>query len=168
VVLDRIDFLLRMRLRGASSIVGAVFGGVLLLSVALFLAFGNARVPRILYFPSQSGARTLAELRYVPRHGGLEASVAEAADNVLLGPTRPDAQRLFAAGATVAAVMVSGRTLYVDLTPQVLNEDPEVPLSASDALPVLTRCLRLNFPRFSRVVYLIDGQVPRFPEKKKI
>ena len=29
------------------------------------------------------------------------------------------------------------------------------------------RC-ELNFPRFAEVVFFIDGQVPRFPEKKKI
>ena len=110
----------------------------------------------------------VAEMRYVPRHASVEESVEEAADNVLLGPTRHDALRLFARGATVTAVMVSGRTLYLDLTPQILVDDPEVPLKGPDALSALTRSLRLNFPRFSEVVYFIDGQVPSFEEKKKI
>ena len=37
-----------------------------------------------------------------------------------------------------------------------------------DALAGLTRSLRMNFPRFTEVIYLIDGQVPSFAEKKKI
>ncbi len=167
-MLDRLDFILRMRLRGAAAIVGGVFAGALVISLAWFLLFGNSRVARVLYFPAASGSRVLAELRLMPRHAGVEASVQETADSVLLGPTRPDADRLFPRGATVTAVMASGRTLYVDLTPQVLQADPEVPLATRDALNVLTRSLRQNFPRFTQVVYLIDGQVPRFAEEKKI
>jgi hypothetical protein len=167
-VLDRLDFLFRMRLRGASAAVGAAFAAVLVVSLALFLLLGNSRAARILYFPSVTGSRTLAEIRLVPRRAGVEKNVQETADSVLLGPTRPDAERLFPRGATVTAVMASGRTLYVDLTPQVLAADPEVPLKGEEALAVFTRSLRLNFPRFSEVIYLIDGQVPRFAEKKKI
>jgi hypothetical protein len=167
-VLDRFDFLLRMRLRGASAVVGAVFVATLAVSLALFFLFGNSRVARILYFPAAGGSRVLAEFRLVPRRAGMEANVEETADSVLLGPTRPDAQRLFARGATVSAVMLSGRTLYLDLTPQILEDDPEVPLKGEAALAVLTRSLRLNFPRFTQVVYLIDGQIPRFAEEKKI
>jgi len=37
-----------------------------------------------------------------------------------------------------------------------------------NALSALTRSIRMNFPRFTEVIYFIDGQAPRFPEKKKI
>jgi hypothetical protein len=167
-VLDRFDFLLRMRLRGAPAAIGVAIVGVLGASLLLFFLFGNARIGRVLYFPASGSGGIVAELRYVPRHQTVEDNVREAADNVLLGPTRHDALRLFARGATVTAVMVSGRTLYIDLTPQVLAEDPEVPLKGPDALAALTRSLRMNFPRFSEVIYFIDGQVPLFGEKKKI
>jgi len=167
-VLDRLDFLLRMRLRGTSAVIGAAFIGTLAVSLLLFIVVGNARVSRILFFPSQPQGRLVAEMRLVPRHATLEENVQETADNVLLGPTRHDALRLFPRGATVTAVMVSGRTLYVDVTPQVLEEDPEVPLKGADALAALKRSLKQNFPRFAEVIFFIDGQPPRFPEKKKI
>jgi hypothetical protein len=167
-VLDRLDFLLRMRLRGPAAAVGAAFAGTLVVSALLFLLVGNARVGRILFFPSQPPGRIVAEMRLVPRHPTLEENVQETADNVFLGPSRPDALRLFPRGATVSAVMVSGRTLYVDVTPQILVEDPEVPLKGSEALAALSRSLRQNFPRFAEVVFFIDGQAPHFPEKKKI
>jgi hypothetical protein len=167
-VLDRLDFLLRVRLRGAPAAIGAAFVGALAVSLLLFFLFGNSRTARILFFPSQPPGRIVAEIRFVPRHPTLEENVEETADNVLLGPTRHDALRLFPRGATVTAVMVSGRTLYIDLTPQVLVEDPEVPLKGQAALAALTRSLKLNFPRFGEVVFFIDGQAPRFSEKKKI
>ena len=166
-MLDRLDFFLRVRLRGTPAAIGGAFIGVLGVSLLLFFLFGNARIGRVLYFPSASGG-VVAELRYVPRHSTVEENVAEAVDNVLLGPTRHDALRLFARGATVTAVMVSGRTLYLDLTPQILVDDPEVPLKGPAALAALTRSLRMNFPRFSEVIYFIDGQAPRFEEKKNI
>jgi len=167
-VLDRFDFLLRIRLRGAPAAIGAALIGTFGVSLLLFFFFGNSRVGRILYFPAPPSGRVVAELRFVPRHPTVEENVEEAADNVLLGPTRHDALRLFARGATVTAVMVSGRTLYLDLTPQILGDDPEVPLKGPDALAALTRSLRMNFPRFTEVIYFIDGQAPHFVEKKKI
>ena len=167
-MLDRFDFLLRMRLHGAARGVGIAFASVLGVSLLCFFLWGNGRVARILYFPASAGRGQVAEMRYVTRHPGLEASVQEMVNSVLLGPTNPDAERLFARGAVVSAVMVSGRTLYLDLTPQVLMDDPETHRRGQEAFDILTRSLRRNFPRFADVVYLIDGQVPHFPDKKKI
>jgi hypothetical protein len=167
-VLDRLDFIRHMRLRGPSAAIGAAFAGTLVVSVLLFFLLGDSKVARIFFFPSQPPGRVVAEMRFVPRHPTLEENVQETADNVLLGPTRPDALRLFPRGATVTAVMVSGRTLYLDVTSQILVEDPEVPLKGSEALAAFARSLKRNFPRFAEVVFLIDGQVPHFPGKKKI
>jgi hypothetical protein len=165
VVLDRLDFLLRLRLGKAPAICGAAFLGTLALSLLLFLLIGNGLVQRTLFFPSLSGRRLLAEQRFVPRQGSLERDVGEVVAGVLLGPARPDAQRVFPRGATVQAVMASGRTLYVDLTPAVLAQDTEIPLKGRAALDALARTIRFDFPRFRDVVILIDGQSPRFNGK---
>lgn len=168
MVLDRFDFILRMRMRGAPAIIGAVFLGTLALSLLLFLLLGNGMVGRILFFPAQAGRRLIAEQRFLPRQGSIEKDVAELAEGVLLGPTRHDALRIFPRGGSVIAAMANGRTLYLDLSPQLLADDPEVPLKGQDALDALTQSLKFNFPRFKEVVFLIDGQSPRFAEKKKI
>ncbi len=167
-MLDRLDFLLRLRLRKAPAICGAAFLGALVLSLVLFLFLGNGRVERTLFFPSLAGRRIVAEQRFVPRQGSLEKDVQEVAEGVLLGPARPDAQRLFPRGVTVLAVMASSRTLYVDLSPALLAPDPEIPLTGRAALDALARSIRFNFPRFSQVIFFIDGQSPRFPGNKKI
>jgi hypothetical protein len=64
--------------------------------------------------------------------------------------------------------MINGRTLFLDLSPEVLVPDTDVPVSGQDALHDLERSIRFNFPRVKDVVFLIDGQQPRFGEKKKI
>jgi hypothetical protein len=167
-VLDRFDFIVRMRLRGRPAILGLVFLGVLVLALALFLLVGSRNEGRILYFPAQGGGRMVAEERFLPRKHSLEGNVAELVEGVLLGPTRNDAVRIFPRGASVISAMISGRTLYLNLSPRLLVDDPEVPLKGTDALTALARSIRFNFPRVREIVFFIDGQPPRFAEKKNI
>ncbi len=165
---SRLDFILDMRLRGRPAIVGYVILGVLLVSLVTFLLVGNRRVERILYFPREHGHGFLAEPRFLTRHRGAEDNIAELVSSVLLGPSRHDAARLFARGATVRAAMLRGHTLYLDLTARVLEVDPEVPLSGSEAFEALDKSILLNFPRVHEIVLYIDGQLPRPAAKKNI
>jgi hypothetical protein len=167
-VLDRLDFLLRMRLRGKPAILGLVFLGVLAFSLLFFLLLDNQGAARILYFPASAGRRMVAEERLLPRHWSLERDVTELAEGLLLGPTRHDALRIFPRGATVLSALVHGRTLYLDLSPRVLGEDPEVPLRGEEAFTAMARSIRFNFPRVREIVISIDGQIPRFAGKKNI
>ncbi len=167
-MLDRLDFLLRVRLRGKPALLGAALLAVFALSLSLFLLAGNGKASRVLYFPGLGGRRLVAEERLLPRHPTIEENVTELAEGVLLGPARNDALRLFPRGARVIAAFVTGRTLVLDLSPLVLLDDPEVPLRGKAALDALGRSLRFNFPRLREVVFYIDGQRPRFPGEKNI
>jgi hypothetical protein len=168
-VSDRLDFILRMRISRTPAIVGLVFLAALIISIMLFLFLGNKRDSQVLYFPSDSARHGLvAERRFVPRYGSLEKDVAALAEEILLGPSHVHSLRLFPRGAQVLATMVNGRTLYLDLSADVLAADDDVPLKGQDALEALKKTIVFNFPRFRDVVFLIDGQHPRFPEKKKI
>jgi hypothetical protein len=168
MVLDRFDFILRMRLRGRSAVFGFIFLGVLGLSLLLFLVLANGTMARVLYFPSINRSRLVAEERILPRHRSLEENIRELAEGVLLGPIRHDALRIFPRGGTVISSMVRGRFLYLDLSSRVLSDDPEVPLRGQAALDALSRSIRSNFPRIRAIIYFIDGQSPRFIEEKKI
>ncbi len=163
-----VDFILSMRLRGKAAIAGYVILGALLVSVLAFLIAGNGRVERVLYFPRDHGTGLVAEPRFLTRQRGLEGNITELVNSTLLGPSRPDAARLFPRGATVRAAMLRGHTLYLDLTSRVLDTDPEVPLAVPNAVDVLGKSIRLNFPRVREIDLYIDGQIPRFPDKKKI
>jgi hypothetical protein len=167
-VLDRFDFIFRMRMRGIPAILGIVFLGTLVVSLLLFLVAGNRMTRRVLSFPGVDGRRMVAEERLVPRHRTLEANITELAEGVLLGPSGANAARLFPRGARVVSALVSGRTLFLDLSPLVLLGDLEVPLKSEAALAALDRTLRFNFPRLREVDFYIGGQKPAFPEKKKI
>jgi hypothetical protein len=167
-LLDRIDFILRIRIRGKAAILGLSFLGVLVLSLLLFLLVGNGKATRVLFFPAQAGHRVVAEERFLPRHRSLEQDAAELAEAVLLGPMRHDAQRFFPRDCSVLSSLIHGRTLYLDLSANLLFTDPDVPLGAQEALALLARSLRSNFPRIREVVFFIDGQLPRFSEKKNI
>lgn len=162
-MLDRLDFLLRLRLRGKPATIGAVLLGVLVVSLLLFFLFGNAKVSRVLYFPGLSGQRLVGEERLIPRQGTLVAEITQTAEEVLLGPARNDALRLFPRGGRVIAAFVEGRTIIMDLSPLVLLADPEVPLRGSAALDALRKSLLFNFPHLREVDFFIDGQPPRFP-----
>ena len=163
-----IDFFLDMHLRGRPAIVGYIILGALLISVVAFLAAGNRRAERILYFPREHGKGLVAEPRFLALHSGLEGNITELVNSVLLGPGRHDEARLFPRGATVRAVMLRGRTLYLDLTSRVLDTDPELPLNGPGAFDALGKSIRLNFPSVHEIVLYVDGQVPHFPEKKNI
>jgi len=164
-VLSRFAFITEMRLRGRAAIAGGVFAGTLVLSLGLFFLLGNHSVVRVLFFPSDTGTRLVAEQRFVPRSRGLEGQVGTLVDDVLLGPMNPDAVRLFPRGVTVNAVLIQGRTAYLDLSQRLLAEDPEIPLHGKAALDALERSIRFNFPRLHEVVISIDGQPPRFPDQ---
>ena len=123
---------------------------------------------RILYFPRDHGQGYVAEARFLSRHRGLAENITELVEGVLLGPTRHDAVKLFARGASVRAALIKGRTLYLDLSSRILEDDPDVPLKGSDALDALNRSILFNFPRVREIVVYIDGQAPRFPDKEKI
>lgn len=162
-MLDRLEFLFRARLRGMPAVLGIALLGTFAVSLLLFLLVGDARVSRVLFFPGLAPGRLVAEERLLPRHHGLEQNVAETAEGVLLGPARDDAQRLFPRGGRVRSAFVTGRTLVIDLSPQILLEDPEVPLRGRAALDALERTLRFNFPGIREIDFYIDGQLPRFP-----
>lgn len=167
-MLDRYDFLLRMRVRGRPAILGGVLILLFVVSFLLFLLAGNGKTGRVLFFPAQTGSAMVAEERLLPRHGTLEQDAAELAEGVLLGPTRHDALRIFPRGGSVLSSLAHGRTLYLNLSPRLLALDPEVPLKGEEALAALARSIRFNFPQLRQIVFFIDGQIPHFREKKNI
>ncbi len=162
-----VRFLLDMRLRGRAAVVGMILLGTLVLSLPVFLIAGNGRVERILYFPREHGPGLIAEPRFLTRHRSTEDNIAELVEGLLLGPSLHSAARLFPRGGSVRAAMLRGHTLYLDLNSRVLAQQPDVPLSASDAVDILRRSIRFNFPRVHEIVLYLDGQVPAFPAREK-
>jgi hypothetical protein len=166
-VLDRFDFLTRIRLPRRTATAGLVALGALALSIALFFAFGNGRARRVLFFPRDDGRGVLAEERFLPNRHGLEGNLHELVDGEILGPTRQDASLLFPRDMTVRGLFVRSRVLYLDISPELVLAGPGYPLTGKQAIDLLTRSIRFNFPGVRDVVLTIDGQAPRFAEKNR-
>ena len=84
------------------------------------------------------------------------------------------------------AVMLAGKLEAMELIPikdhpnrfNILSVMPDAAYMAGRialteeeakiALDALAKTIRFNFPRFHEVVFYIDGQVPQYPDEKKI
>ncbi len=166
-MLDRLDFLRRIRLDRKQMAVGLVFLGVLALSLALAFTVGGARARRVVVFPAAGSARIVAEERYLPNHHDLEKNLRELVDGEILGPAARGSALLFPRDVTVRSLFVRSRVLYMDLSPELVLEGPEQPLHGEQALAVLEKSIRFNFPHVRSVVFTVGGQVPRFSAEEK-
>ena len=109
-VLDRLDFLLRMRIRGKPAILGLVFLGILALSLLLFPRFrrpdGATR---------SSFSRLTRANAWSPRSVSSPATAVWSATSLSSwrasssGPTRHDALRIFPRGASVLSALMHGQ-----------------------------------------------------------
>jgi hypothetical protein len=99
----------------------------------------------------------------------VEGDLEELVNGVILGPVSHDSARLLPRDTTVRALFLRGRVMYLDLSAEaVLTGNDDYPLRGEAALEALRKTIRFNFPRVREVFLLVDGQIPRFGEKKKI
>ncbi len=166
-MLDRLDFLLRARLNRRQSAVALVFLGALAVSLALAFTVGNTRSRRVLFFPAEGSGRLVAEERSLPNHHDLEGNLRELVDGEILGPAGRGAALLFPRDVTVRSLFVRARVLYLDLSPEIVLAGPEQPLRGEQALAVLEKSVRFNFPHLRSVVFTVDSQAPRFTAEEK-
>jgi len=152
---------LRVRVHGRGLAAGGVLVGVFALSLAVFLLDPGVRSERVLFFPLAGSHRITSELRAVPRHRDPERAALELVDAALLGPRRPESERLFPQGTTTRSLLLRRRVLYVDLSEQAAMASPGAPLALADAIGVLKRTIRFNLRGIREIVVYVDGQVPR-------
>ena len=112
-VIDRLRALARLRVRGRAAAAGASFLALFALCLAVFLVSPEARVRRVIFFPSTGSraasgkpARLVAEQRFLPRHRDADRDVRELVEAVLLGPARHGEAPLFPPATTVRTLMV--------------------------------------------------------------
>lgn len=92
---------------------------LLVIALVTVLAGGLGR-PATLWFPKARGQGVGAELRYLPVRGDVELGVRDLVDELVLGPMDEDHAPLCEPGSDVSAVLARGKTLYVDLSSDVL------------------------------------------------
>jgi hypothetical protein len=129
---------------------------ILVATALVSWAAGGARRPVVLLFPRATDGRLVGELRALPSRQA-EAEAAETLSELLLGPSDPELSRLFAPGTRVAATVLRGGYLWVDLDEGALGEGG-APLRV--ALRAARRVLELASPGLEGVSLTIGGQVP--------
>lgn len=165
---NRPAFLDSVHVGRPAAVAGFSLFGVLALSLLVFFIWGNGRVKRVLFFPLEISGRLVSEERMLANHHNLEADLRELVDEEILGPERHDAALLIPRELTVRSLFVRSRVLYLDLSADFVTAGPDYPLRGKEALDAMRRSINFNFPRVREVAVTIDGQEPRFPEKKKI
>lgn len=137
----------------SSSLLGFFF----LLSLALYLLVPGPLTRTILRFPDEISHRVVPEVRSLPFNWDREHNVELVVREVLLGPARHNHLRLLSRDGAVKSVLVRNSAIYVDLTKESFNPDPDVIYSPVKALDVLKTTLMDNFTGVSQVKFSVEG-----------
>ncbi|TVQ40246.1 MAG: hypothetical protein EA384_03770 [Spirochaetaceae bacterium] len=145
-------------------IVGLVLLGVAFaVSLTWMLMTNSHRAQRILFFPGQIDTRLQGEVRVVPRYGNTEDDVKVLVKEVILGPADLSRTRVVARETEVRALLVRGRTVYIDLDPRAMFLQEQLSLNLEEAFAAIRRTIGYNFHRIQDVVITVDGQLPWQP-----
>lgn len=140
--------------------------GFSFLASATLVAMRPNRSSVTLWFPGSRGDETSArpEHRRIPRAGDASSFARAIAEEQLLGPTDALSRPLAPASASVRTAIAARKTVYVDLSADVLFGRPDsdgvygLPLVApKEALALIRRTIGWNMPGY-RVVVTIAGQ----------
>ncbi len=137
--------------------------GAFLISLVLFLLFGQERVRRTLFFPDLLSEEVHAEERIVTRRDTTRAAVQLLLEEVILGPAGINSSRVVPKRTAIDGLFIDERTVYIDLSPQAIADSPDVRVPFENALDILERNVLFNFRSMQDVVITVDGQVPYAP-----
>jgi len=141
---------------------GGILGGVFVLSVIVYIFTGAGQVNRVLFFPTEGTMELSGELRRVPRRGSDEENIELLVEELILGPVELSLNPLIPKYTTVRTCMFRDRTVYLDLSPELIVGKGSVELSVDESLAGVDRTIRFNFPRVEDIVFFIDGEMYDF------
>jgi len=148
---------------------GALALALVASSAAVAVASQPPRRAATLWFPDARGsdpADARSELRYVAVKKDAAEQAAELVEELLLGPMDAMARPIAVPQVRVESVIVSGKTVYVDLSADLCFGKPAAdgsyaapPVEPRVALGYIERALRWNF-RFRDVRMTVQGLEP--------
>jgi hypothetical protein len=134
----------------------------LLVSLTLYFT-GSPWARRVFFFPKTGGERVFGEPRRLPVRRGLEANIDLYLEEAVLGPTKPLLRRVVARDTRLISVVAQQRTVYVNLSKEVIRGEPGSGLTLEHSLQVLADGVYFNFPQVRRLYFLVEGQLPGPP-----
>ena len=136
----------------------AALGFFFVLSLVLYGVLPGNLVRTVLQFPGEISHELTPEARSLPFNWDTEHNTGLLVKEILLGPSKHDHLRLFSRDAELKTVLVRQGIVYVDLSKEAFNPDPDVLYSPVADLKVLKATLKDNFSWISTVFVSIDGE----------
>jgi len=138
---------------------GGILCGIFVLSLVLYIFTGSSYVNRVLFFPAEGSLHLAGELRRLPKSARDEENIKLVVDELILGPVELSLKKLLPKHTTVRTCMLRDRTVYLDLSPELIVNTEGTELSVDESLFGIEQSIRFNFPGVERVIFFIDGEI---------
>lgn len=144
---------LTKRIKGPREAIFVAIAAVFLLSLIIYLA----KTPMVRYtfrFQSVDSGRNNIEWRFLPgRRGAQKAALY--VDELLLGPKTERSRPIFSPGTKADFCFERGRTLYVNLTPELLEKSGNAS-EIMEGMEIFKMNIKRTFPKYREVEIYID------------
>ncbi len=145
---------------------GSLLVLVFLLSLLLYLAQNSRWQPRILFFRnagfasdlSLARSRLAGEKRFLPAQGFLELDVELLLNELILGPTDHEHERILPKDIRVKSIIERDFVVFVDLSKEILFSRTDIDLD--EMIESIGNTLFFNFPRIREIHVFVEGQIP--------
>lgn len=129
---------------------------VLVFAVSLVLFFIKGQgTRRSFIFPSAESGKDVVETRYLKKIDG-KSDVHVYIDEILLGSQIERTKKLFTSGTKVLSCFQKDKTLFLDLSPDLIYEGDDV-ISIQDGIELLKKNIRMNFANILEIQVFVDG-----------
>jgi len=140
-------------------ILGALFILLFLVPMTLHVVTKPWRA-HVLFFPEMSTGRLVGERRFLPRRTELTSRIELYVQELVLGPSNPLLTRVVPRDVLLHSVIERQGSVYVSLSREILEFQPDVPLSFEQTLQTVANGVLFNFPEVRNLYLLVEGQVP--------
>lgn len=143
------------KIKGPREAFCVALAAVFLLSLILYLA--QSRGSRYTFrFQSVDSGRNNVEWRLLPARKGAQKA-ALYVDELLLGPKTERSRPIFSPGTKATFCFERGKTLYVNLTPDLLVKSGNAS-EIMEGLEIFKMNIKRTFPKYKQVEIYIDNK----------
>ena len=140
-------------------IFGILFVFLLVLSLTLYFVT-KPWYPRVLFFPENTTGKLVGERRFLPHRSGLTSQIELYVQELILGPSNPLLNRIVPREVRLRSVIARDGDVYVSLSRQIIELQPDAPLSFDQSLQTIANGILYNFPKVRDLYLLVEGQIP--------
>jgi len=140
-------------------IFGILFVFLLVLSLTLYFVT-KPWYPRVLFFPENTTGKLVGERRFLPYRSGLTSQIELYVQELVLGPSNPLLTRIVPREVRLRSVIARDGDVYVSLSREIIELQPDAPLSFDQSLQTIANGILYNFPKVRDLYLLVEGQIP--------